>query len=85
METEGVEAAFLAFCQQQPEGGTTRAFCEQHPDFKAVELVEAINALSSKGMVELFKSGSQLVYRAVAAHDVELYAAAWAAVPLTLC
>lgn len=67
-----IEEVFLEFCGARPDGVTDRQFREAHPEYTAVDLVNAINVLSAKGQVELFKKGTQLHYRAVAAEDVQI-------------
>lgn len=65
---------FLAFCETHPEGVSDKQFREEHPEYSAAELVQAINELSGKGRLELLKKGNQLVYRAISADDADLVA-----------
>ncbi len=68
-----LEEKFLNLCQEYPDGITDQLFLDKYPEISKVDLVLAINKLSSKGVVELFKKGSLLYYRAVHLGDLEVF------------
>ena len=54
------------------KGVSDKMFRERHPKVSPADLALAINELSMKGLVGLFKSGSSIIYKAVSLDEVEL-------------
>ncbi|KAK6181593.1 hypothetical protein SNE40_009417 [Patella caerulea] len=62
---EGVdlETRIINLCQQNPSGINEETIKDDMPQFDVKQRVTAINRLLSTGRLEIFKSGSKLIYR----------------------
>lgn len=72
-QLSGLEKEFYTFCLENKDGVTDRSFREQRNAMvKPVELVASINFLVSRGLIELFRSPTGLVYRAFQKEEVDI-------------